>query len=344
MVTREASSPHQAPDATANRFIEKAIEQVQRLGSSQETSQLFPNGLKSLELDLVASDGTRVSLKLASNDSSSTEVTAPGTDSPIFVGKDVQATFNAEGHHVVALIARADLQQRLPATMAKVQKILDNGGRDLLAAATFPDDIRSSHPETKPFHFIDIEFETGGPAIPPLPPAPTVISKIADFTAAIKRGGTPKDLIDPLSWLIHLVGDIHQPLHCITHISSLHPRPDGDRGGNSFALRGHARNLHSLWDSSVSFTAESEDQIASDILQEHTRTELAADLRETDTEQWARSSFNLAKQFAYAPLHENPSSPPKPTAQYLANTLKVGRRQAALAGYRLADRLQEVFD
>jgi len=60
-------------------------------------------------------------------------------------------------------------------------------------------------------------------------------------------------------------------------------------------------------------------------------------------EKWARASFALAKTVAYAPLHENPSNPPMPTAAYLKNAEKTGRRQAALAGYRLANRLKDIL-
>src|ERR1700758_3364100 len=47
-------------------------------------------------------------------------------------------------------------------------------------------------------------------------------------------------------WLMHMVGDIHQPLHCLTRVSATHP--DGDRGGNLVLLNGPAKNLHFFWD------------------------------------------------------------------------------------------------
>jgi len=262
-------------------------------------------------------------------------------DVKIMLEGDVEATFNADGHRVIALIAQQDLTQRLPQTWPEIQKVLDDGNRDLLAAATFPDDIRLKQPQTKPFHFIDIPFKDGGPANPPLPPAPHALSRIADATTRLKKGGTAQQQVDELSWLIHLMGDIHQPLHCIDHVSDLHP--DGDRGGNSFALQGTARNLHSLWDSSVSFTHQDETTLASSIIQEHSRQSLAADLQVTDTQMWARNSYSLAKQFAYGPLHENPANHPKPSPSYLKQAEKIGRKQAALAGYRLADRLDAIF-
>lgn len=182
----------------------------------------------------------------------------------------------------------------------------------------------------------------GGPTNPAFPHPPNVISKIADFSAALKKNaGDAHERVDNLSWLIHLFGDIHQPLHCIEHISDLHP--GGDRGGNSFLLKGKAKDLHSLWDSSVNFKNEPENQIAVDIVKEHSRASLKSDLQNTNVEDWARASFMLAKKFAYAPLHENPSAPPTPSKAYLKKAEEIGRRQAALAGCRLSDRLRRIL-
>ena len=52
-----------------------------------------------------------------------------------------------------------------------------------------------------------------------------------------------------LRLIIHYVGDIHQPLHCVNLVNSDYP--EGDKGGNAFKLRYRYRvkNLHALWDS-----------------------------------------------------------------------------------------------
>lgn len=55
-----------------------------------------------------------------------------------------------------------------------------------------------------------------------------------------------------MSWLIHLVGDINQPLHCAALINSVYPAPESDRGGNLFFVKASRtsapQKLHSLWD------------------------------------------------------------------------------------------------
>ena len=340
-----ATIAKQQTTTSVETLIEAAFAQLKQMGAGAEASTLFPNGLENLELEVNSSDGARVSLKLATGPSAATS----GVDDNfhILLDTDVVPTFNAEGHKVIALIAQEDLTAHFPNTWKKVQKVLDNGNRALLDAAIFPDSVlRTTHPETKPLHFIDIVFTAGAPnnPPPPLPPPPHILTKIAESTATLKAGGSTQLLVDELSWLIHLIGDVHQPLHCTTHVTPAHPAPQGDRGGNSFKLKGMPNNLHSVWDSSVSFQHNLDDlSLAQSIMQEHTRQKLAADLLITDAEKWARNSFNLAKQFAYGPLTENPASPPKLTAAYLKQTEKIGRKQAALAGYRLADRLKNIF-
>jgi hypothetical protein len=321
-----------------------AFAQIHQLGSIGQSPGIFPNGIGSVELEVgVAADsGFHIAIKIADASPIPLPRQLDAEKATVESDTDVHASFNAEGHHLVALIMEQDLKLHFPQTMKRIQKELDDGGRTLLQAATFPDDIRQSHPETKPFHFIDIPIQEGGPENPPLPAAPHIISKIAEFTAVLRRrGSTPQDRLDALSWLFHLFGDIHQPLHCAERISSLHP--EGDRGGNSFALRGKARNLHSLWDSSVNFTSVPDVQVVQAILRTNPRRTLANELKETNVEEWARASYRIAKQYVYAPLREDPANPPRPSPSYLKKAQEIGRRQAALGGYRLADRLHEIF-
>jgi hypothetical protein len=304
-------------------------------------ARLFPGGLGTVDLTVRPSADGRGGFEIVLRLTSDTGAQRGDLVAALQVDDDVGVSFNAEGHHVVAMMAMADLEARSPATATKVKQLLADVNRELTEAATFPDDIRNSHPETKPFHFVDIPFEDGGPVKPPLPSEPHVISKLLEFRQFLRAGGgTAQEKADALSWVIHLTGDVHQPLHCIEHITEDHPA--GDRGGNSFKLRGKAKNLHSLWDSSIDFSAMDEDALVESIMKEHTRASLAHDLAASDVEAWARASFKLAKKYAYS-IEENPANPPKPSATYLQQANKTGRRQAALAAYRLADQLEKAF-
>jgi hypothetical protein len=335
------NKPSTESKATVQDLIDTAFTKIRSLGEGEEASRLFPNGIQSLELDIESGEdakrGFRVSLKLGGT----AKATGGAAGAAVEGEDDAGISFNAEGHHVVALIAMADLHDRFPATEVAVNNLLDTVNRTLFEAVTFPDDIRNQQPQTKPFHFVDIPFEDGGPVNPPLPSPPHVITKIAEFTEFLRNGGgTNQQKVDALSWVIHLIGDVHQPLHCIEHITEDHPA--GDRGGNSFKLSGKAKNLHSLWDSSVDFSNTDEEELAPSLMQEHTRALFHDDLSEPDVEVWARASFKLAKKFAYN-IQEDPSNPPKPSAAYLKKANQIGRQQAALAGYRLADRLKAIF-
>jgi hypothetical protein len=266
-----------------------------------------------------------------------------GQSKPALLNDSTTVEFNAEGHKVIVLITKRDLEANHPAVAQKVQALLDAGNRTWEEAAVFPDVIRNQQPQTKPFHFIDFPFKDGGPANPPLPAPPHVLAKMVDFTNVLKSGtGTTQEKTDALSWVFHLFGDVHQPLHCISHFSTLHPT--GDRGGNSFLLKGKAKNLHSAWDSSVNVSepGKGNDDLAVEIIALHSRASLHTELSEKDTEKWARASFSLAKKDAYS-ITENPTNPPKLSAAYLKKMEKIGRTQAALAAYRLADRLTEIF-
>lgn len=327
--------------STAQGLLDSIFGNLKDLKTGNGTSNLFPNGIRSVDLEVIlrAEEKKEFRMALKIVGSSSNSVTSSATWSE---EDGTGTTFNARGHNIIALIATQDLVTNSPEAMRRVQQILDSGDRTVKEAATFPDVIRNQHPETKPFHYIDIPFEDGGEENPPLPDAPHALSKIGEFTDFLRGGGgDDQQKVDALSWLFHLFGDIHQPLHCIEHISQLHP--DGDRGGNSFRLRGSPNNLHSLWDSSVNISENiGEDELANKIMQEHSRASLANDLQINDPEQWARTGFSLARTHAYS-LRENPQTPPKPSSNYLKNMQQVGRRQAALAGYRLSDRLRELF-
>lgn len=342
MENEPAGSPSTREGTTteAQGILETVLTQLRALGTGEESSRFFPNGIHSVDLEVRLQDTERrVALKVAGPSVSGGAIL---TTAAVVEEEEFQVLFNTEGHHVIALLAMRDLEARSPTARQRVQEILDEVDRTVLEAATFPDDIRNEHPETKPFHFIDIPFEDGGPVNPPLPSSPNVLSAIDEFTAILRGGtGSAQDNADALSWLFHLFGDIHQPLHCIEHISELHP--GGDRGGNSFKLSGRARNLHSLWDSSVNvLSSMGEDEVVTAVMQEHSRESLNSDLQVTESEKWARASFNLAKRHAYA-LEENPQNPPRPSTSYLRNMEKIGRRQAALGGYRLSDRLVDLF-
>jgi hypothetical protein len=169
--------------------------------------------------------------------------------------------------------------------------------------------------------------------------------------------GSPELKAIGLAWILHLVGDIHQPLHGSGRIT---PRdPWGDDGGNTFKLeianpqappnQQFRRSLHGLWDgiltdslraprpvAPVSFVTSA----AHTIMQHHPRSEFASEIGQRDFRDWAAASVRIAQRDVYrAPLVRDQAAPPA----YRTAAYHTAEARAALAGYRLADLLNQAL-
>src|SRR5205085_518645 len=149
---------------------------------------------------------------------------------------------------------------------------------------------------------------------------------------------------------VHLVGDLHQPLHCVTRytaeIQNTHPRagedPHGDRGGNLFAIepvpfhRRPIRELHAYWDELPDLNAAGRDAsgLAQGIAGAWTPRKLAAELHQSGIGRWAEEGRDEARSSVYTQemLAQHRVSP-----AYAKRAWDVAQRRLALAGYRLAE-------
>jgi hypothetical protein len=149
-----------------------------------------------------------------------------------------------EGHEVVALIAMRHLT---PAASAEARPLLAiEGAPDIAAVASWADEYRHSHPETGAWHYVDIPLDAAGydPARD-CPEGACVVARLADFVADLANRSLPTAEREiALKWVVHLVGDIHQPLH---------EEDNHDRGGNDVRVTwsGWHTNLHHAWDSDL---------------------------------------------------------------------------------------------
>jgi hypothetical protein len=184
-----------------------------------------------------------------------------------------------EGHEIVATVAATILSQDSPATLDKVKAILaTEDGKpwtpqwnqtDIAAEATWADFCREKSEKckkiTEEWHFVNTDFDhpnfaavCPNHAPPPgeasMGPPDCVIDKIEQFTKELANPHTsPAERLLALKFLLHFVGDIHQPLHAITRTDPQIGHED--RGGNCVGiLRGHATEplrLHSYWDTEL---------------------------------------------------------------------------------------------
>jgi hypothetical protein len=171
-----------------------------------------------------------------------------------FLGGTASA-WGPQGHVVIAMVAEDRLT---PNARKAVRKMLL--GAPLATTAIFADEYRVTHPETFRWHFVDIPFEESDYLeqrdCQVLTTGDCVIHAIERAKATIKdTSAKPFDRADALKYLVHFVGDLHQPFHAIERKQA---NGKGDEGGNLVDVKffGEPTNLHTLWDSGLIFHAE----------------------------------------------------------------------------------------
>ena len=139
-----------------------------------------------------------------------------------------------EGHAVVAEIA----QRRLDSQARGLAARLLGEGRSLASVSSWADDVRAVRPKTYNWHFVDIPLDAGSyqperdcRADPEL--GDCVVAAIQRARRDLACGTLDGERADALRFLVHFVGDVHQPLHNVGEA----------RGGNDVRVELHARGL-----------------------------------------------------------------------------------------------------
>ena len=238
-----------------------------------------------------------------------------------------------EGHSLVARIAEAQLT---PTAKARVAEILGPGST-MASVSSWADEIRRARPETGPWHYIDIPISK-----PHLdmardcPKGDCVIAKIEEFRLTVKDPATPPEKRrEALMFLIHFVGDMHQPLHC---------SDNNDKGGNDVKVQflDYKGNLHSLWDSRLLSRMGKEDELLPRFLSdaESHRKKYA----KGTVEDWAEQSHKMAQKVVYGRLPKAPEGGVLVIREnYERRADPLIEQQIARAGARLAMVLNGAF-
>ena len=271
--------------------------------------------------------------------------------------------WGAGGHMIVAQIAFTRLNPKAKAKANELLAIMIDPAavtaksKDFVNASHWPDDLRpfAEFDSFKALHFIDNPFSTDGTALPAGVPEPDNVVKALEDNVNILKTSTDKNAqAQALRFIIHFVGDIHQPLHCATRVDSAHP--EGDRGGNLVSIkipgkngRLKTTNLHSYWDGGIGSFPPTGANFRPPALKLIAPAAATAkrgnpandpDLKLDDPfnfSAWADESFELAKDVAYKDLTN------KPTTAYNRAALKVVRKRVAWGGYRLAAVLNAIW-
>ena len=153
-----------------------------------------------------------------------------------------------------------------------------------------------------------------------------------------------RDRLMALAFLVHFVGDLHQPLHGSEH--------DGDQGGNKVkASYGFIprTNLHSIWDGLLADRAISTPPAGADGILSQVSPEQRAEIASGTLQDWSRESWELARAKVYGSLIADPCAKPAPDKvamdqAKIEELIPVLRLQIAKGGIRLARLLDEALD
>lgn len=188
-------------------------------------------------------------------------------------------------------------------------------------------------------------FEEGGQAIP----------RLVEFDKVIRNpSASNADKAIAIAWILHLAGDLHQPLHTSARVTDTEPK--GDQGGNLVILSpaGTARadqlNLHWFWDSIVGRNIPFQQGVcerqyvemaAKRMMKAYPFSSMQAKLNLGKYEEWRDESFAYNNTVVFS---SDLIRGREPSAKYKKNAFRLAQQQLALAGYRLGETLNAVFD
>jgi hypothetical protein len=301
----------------------------------------------------------------------------------------------------VAGIAYADIERERPDLIEKIGHVLkahpdpapfsvaagESKGQErtqkmFLECSRWPDDARNTVYDRSNWHTArwPIIADDASPQAKAVaaskgeePGGQAIVASELNFAMLSDPATKPYDRAVSLCWLLHLVGDIHQPMH----VSDLYSKkfPLGNYSGTmnyvADPLRddGFTMPLHMLWDSNTLRSTEAHHVIetAHEYLERYPRAdlpELTAHGKPDAFEEWARESYDIAVEFAYGYGIETATDPntdmdpdrllktvikwvvegvspvdeaPEVPAEYWEELQRIASRRITLAGYRMAD-------
>lgn len=257
--------------------------------------------------------------------------------------------WSAHGHEAVGAVAQKLLS---PDARRAVSQIL-GAGVTLDQIAPCADDIRhgnrgfncaglwlNAEPESQPWHFINVP-NTASPSAPSglerfCPGGNCVVDQIRAEVEQLKSADKASDKQVALMFLVHFVGDVHQPLHCATGLYN----GSDDRGGNSEPVSwgGGAASfgkltLHSLWDHIIQPSDSFDPKALADELASSLPGDASSWTSGDFVGQAALESFQIAKDQIY-PAYDRTSG--RVDSSYVAQMQPIAKRRIQMAGVRLA--------
>jgi hypothetical protein len=273
----------------------------------------------------------------------------------LFLTASPAAAWWEYGHETVARIAYL---QVTPATRTAIdallreQRLLDTPtcpARSIAEASIWPDCVKTLGDRFSyayAWHYVDIDvckpFDPKGPCAG----GNCVIAQIERNQRLLAdKTLNPRERLMALIFLVHFVGDLHQPLHAAERA--------GDQGGNKLILSYGAMphtNLHAVWDGLLPDRAISIAPADAPGLLAGLTPARRATIQGGSVTDWARESWMLARDTVYPTATHGPACPPQPDAAAagldeaaIATLMPVVRDQLLKGGVRLAKMLDDAF-
>jgi hypothetical protein len=248
------------------------------------------------------------------------------------------SAWGPSGHRIVAELAQ---KQLTPAARAEVERLLKpENERSLADVATWADDLRNDPTRedlwkaSRSLHYINFRSKTCV-YVPPRDCAGgrCVVGALGKYVAILGDRHRPDaERLQALRFVVHFVGDVHQPMHASYR---------NDQGGNEFQLRmdGKGSNLHKVWDSGLLGTRNLPWKAYAQRLADDGPVMLPPPAPPLDNvyAQWAEESCRITRDDAVYPKGR------EITPAYIKANLPIADRRLREAGLRLAEVINEAL-
>lgn len=301
----------------------------------------------------------------------------------VFLSLNTQA-WDDVGHKITAYVA---WQRMTPQARDNVIRILRSAPEDsdlaafyqsygatpeqqrkreyFMFTATWPDVVRDRTFENRykkyhksNWHYDDTFWRQNGTTAVPLngfEEGGQAVERLVEFNKTIRDpGASDKEKAIAIAWIMHLIGDLHQPLHTSARVTDTEPK--GDQGGNLFHLtpQGTAReqqqNLHWFWDSIVVRAAPPKqgefcerdyiEPVAQRMMKKYPYSSFQSALKLGDFRALQQESFAYNPTVVFSPDLVRFQTP---SAKYRRTAFNLAERQLVLAGYRMGELFNSVF-
>lgn len=237
-------------------------------------------------------------------------------------------TWGNTGHRATAAIA---MDYLTPEAKKAMEELLE--GETAIFYSTYGDDIKSDpkYREYSVWHYINIPAGKTYEDIKDDDIGPNIVTALDTIKKGLKDDSTSReDKQFYLKMLIHLIGDLHQPMHV--------GRPD-DRGGNSTVVNwfGRNSNLHRVWDSDMidSFNMSYSELAAN---QRGLSAEEVEAIAAGDVLDWVNEATEVAGR-----IYDNVKNGDRLGYEYMYVWMPVVRNQLQKGGIRLAKEINDIF-